>query len=296
MLRRHKRVPVAIAAAGTLVSMLALGPATTAVAAPTWRTHVCHGTIRHPGELRGLSLDVIVRGLCLVRSGPVAISRNIIIMPHSALVAAFGRHDTHINLAGNIFIHKAGTLILGCNPKSFPCLDDSRPKRPSLISRDHVGGSIFATDALGVVVHSAWIGRNVRQLGGGGGVTCKPHGAFAHFHGPAYSTWEDNRIGGSIWVRHVHSCWLGVIRNWIGVSATVSRNKMKDPDEMEVVTNIVRQDLTCWRNSPKVQFGDSHGHPNRVGLHAFFECGFHRIIPNPSGQHVHFAHVSVHLH
>src|SRR6266568_3600448 len=79
-------------------------------------------------------------------------------------------------------------------------------------------------------------------------------------------------------------------------SSAVSRNKMKDPDEMEVVTNIVRQDLTCWRNSPKVQFGDSHGHPNRVGLHAFFECGFHRIIPNPSGQHVHFAHVSVHLH
>src|SRR6266702_5440568 len=123
MLRRHKGVPVAIAAAGTLVSMVALGPVTSAVAAPTWRTHVCHGTSRHPGELRGRTLDVIVRGLCLVRSGPVAISRNIIMMPHSALVAAFGRDDTHINLAGNIFIHTAGTLILGCNPKSFPCLD-----------------------------------------------------------------------------------------------------------------------------------------------------------------------------
>ncbi len=295
MLRRYKGVPVTIAAAGMMLGMLALGPSTTAAAAPTWRTHVCHGTSRHPGELTGLNLDVIVRGICLVRLGPVAVSRNIIITRRSSLIAAFGRHHTRISVAGSIFVHKGGTLVLGCNPKSFPCLDDPHPRRPSLVSADRVGHSIIATAALGVVVHNDWIGHNVRQTGGGGGITCRPKGPFRHFHSPVYSTYEDNWIGGSVWVKHVHSCWLGVIRNVIDHSANVSHNKMKDPDAMEVVTNRVEGNLICFRNSPKVQFGDSHGRPNRVGTHAVLECGFHRIIPNPAGQHVHFSHISVHL-
>jgi hypothetical protein len=79
MLRRYDGVPAAIAAACTPLGMLALGPATTACAAPTRRTHVCDGTNHHPGELTGLDLDVIGRGMCLVRLGPFAVSRNIII-------------------------------------------------------------------------------------------------------------------------------------------------------------------------------------------------------------------------
>jgi hypothetical protein len=296
MLRRYRGVPVTIAAAGTLLGMLALAPATTAVAAPTWRTHVCHGTNRHPGELTGLNLDVIVRGICLVRNGPVAVSRNIIITRHSSLIAAFGRHHTRLSVAGNIFVHKGGTLVLGCNPKSFPCLDDPHPKRPSLTSADRVGHSISATAALGVVVHNDWIGHNVSQTGGGGGVRCKPQGPFVHVHSPAYSTYEDNWIGGNVRIRHVHSCWLGVIRNWIRGSANINHNRMKDPDAMEIITNVVLRNLVCFHNNPKVQFGDSHGQPNRVGGHAVLECSFHRLVPNPAGQHHHFSHISVHLH
>lgn len=295
MLRRHKGVSATIAAAGTLLGMLALAPATTAVAAPTWRTHVCHGTNRHPGELTGLNLDVIVRGICLVRNGPVAVSRNIIITRHSSLIAVFARHHTRMSVAGSIFVHKGGTLVLGCNPHSFPCLDDPHPKRPTLTSADRVGGSIVGTAALGIVVHNDWIGHNVKQTGGGGGVVCRPKGPFVHVHSPVYSAYEDNWIGGSVWVKHVHSCWLGVIRNSIGHSANISHNKMKDPDAMEIVTNRVEGNLICFRNSPKVQFGDSRGIPNRVGRHAVLECSFRRIIPNPAGQHHHFSHISVHL-
>jgi hypothetical protein len=294
MLRRHKGVPVAIAAAGTLVSMLALVPATTATAAPTWRTHVCHGTPRHPGELVGVNLNVIVRGLCLVRSGPVAVSRNVIITRHSALIAAFARHGTHMNIAGSIIVHKGGALILGCNPRSFPCLDDH--KHPSLVSRDRVGGSIVGLAALGIVVHNAWIGHSIAQSGGGGGLTCKPQGVFAHNHSPVYSTYEDNWIGGGVFIRNVRTCWLGVIRNWTGDSVHIVQNNAADPDAMEIVSNVVHGNLICRRNSPKVQFGDSRGTPNRVGRRALFECSFHRILANPSGQHVHFAHISVHLH
>ena len=295
MLRRHKGVPAAIAAAGTLVSMLALVPATTATAAPTWRTHICHGTPRHPGELAGVNLDVIVRGLCLVRSGPVAVSGNVIITRHSALIAAYARHDTHMNIAGSIIVHKGGALILGCNPRSFPCLDDPSRKHPSFVSRNRVGGSIVGLAALGIVAHSNWIGHSIAQSGGGGGLTCQPQGVFAVHHSPVYSAYEDNWIGGGIFVSNLRTCWLGVVRNWTGDSVHIVKNKAADPDAMEIVSNVVHGNLICWRNSPRVQFGDSRGTPNRVGRRALLECSFRRILPNPSHQHVHFSHISVHL-
>jgi hypothetical protein len=297
MLRRHKGVPVSIAAAGLMLGIIALPATTAAVAAPTpaWRNHVCHGTHRHPGELTGLNLTVVVRGVCLARHGPVSVSRNIIVTRHSVLIAAFGRHNTHITVAGSILVRKGATLILGCNPSSFPCLDDPHPKRPSLTSRDVVKGGIFGTAALGMVVHNDRIGHTIRQTGGGGGANCKPKGPFKQFHSPAYSAYEDNWVGGSLRVKHVRSCWLGVIRNKVGHNARVVFDKMADPDANEVVTNLVRGNLTCFHNNPKVQFGDSHGMPNQVGRHAFLECSFQRVIPNPAGQHKHFSHISVHL-
>ncbi len=145
MLRRHKGASAVLAAAGTLLGMLALVPATAAVAAPTWRTHVCHGTCRHPGELIGVNLNVIVRGVCLVQRGPVAVSGNVIVTRGSSLIAAYARHNTHMNIAGNIFVHKGGTLILGCNPKSFPCLDDPSKKHPRLTSADRSAGASSAS-------------------------------------------------------------------------------------------------------------------------------------------------------
>ncbi len=296
MLRRYKGAPAVLAAAGTLLGMVALGPASAAVAAPTWRNHVCHGNFRHPGELIGLNLNVTVRGLCLVQRGPVAVSGNVIVTRGSTLIADFARHNSHLNIRGNMVVHKGGTLVLGCEPKHFPCADDPNKKHPTLSSRSTIRGSLIAWDALGIVVHNSWIGHDVRQLGGGGGLTCKPHGSFAHVHSPVYSDYEDNWIGGSLWLKYLHTCYIGVIRNWVGVSATVSKNRAGDPDAMEVVTNVVHKDLICYRNMPKVQFGDSRGMPNRVGLHAFFECRFHRILPNPSNQHQHFSHISVHLH
>lgn len=296
MLRRHKGLAAVVATAGTLLGLLAVGPATSAFAAPAWRTHVCHGTNQNPGVLVGLNLNVIVRGVCLVNHGPVNVAHDVIVLPNSTLVAAFGRHGSRLIVSGNIVVRHGGTLILGCEPKFFTCLDDPHPKWPTISSHGWVGGSIAAIDSLGVVVHNSWIGHDVVELGGGGGLTCKPMGPFAHFHSPAYSDYEDNWIGGTVWVKHLRSCWLGVLRNWVGVSATISRNAMADPDAMEVLSNVIHKDLTCWRNTPKAQFGDSHGTPNRVGLHAFFECGFHRIVPNPAGQHVHFSHISIHLH
>ncbi len=196
----------------------------------------------------------------------------------------------------NIFVKPGGTLILGCEAAHSPCLDDPHPKRPSLNSHSTVFGSIVGNHALGIVVHNSSIEHSIDQSRGGGGTTCKPRGVFKHLHSPAFSDYEDSFIRGTLVVRHLHTCWLGVIRNFVASSVTVSSNRMADPDATEIVTNIVLRNLICFNNKPKAQFGDSHGRPNRVGRHALFECSFHRLVPNPAGQHHHFEHISIHLH
>lgn len=297
MFRRHRALPVAIATAATLLSLVAWAPASSAAtAARVHHRHVCGGTFARPGVLSGRYWDVVVHGVCVVNHGPAYVRHSIVITHNAALLAAFGRHHSRLAVGGSIYVHQGGTLVLGCEPSAFPCFDDPHPKKPSLSSHEIVGGSVIATRALGVVMHNTSVLRNVIQYAGGGGLTCHPTGIFTHFGSPVYSAYEDNMIGGSIWVRDLRSCWFGAIRNRIGRSATFSSITLADPDAMEVVSNVVLRDLTCWRNHPRVQFGDSHGTPNRVGMHAYFECGFHVILPNPAHQNKHFSHISVHLH
>jgi len=287
---------------GLLFSLLAIVPATTAAASPAWHTRVCSGTVKRPGTLHGLYWNAIVHGVCAVDRGPALIQHDLIITHNSAVVAVFGRRHSHLAVGNNILVGRGGSLIMGCEWKRihgrpiFPCVDDPHPGHPTLSSRELVRGDIIAIHALGVVVHNSAIGHDIVQLTGGGGVTCKPVGIFVRFGSPVYSDYEDNLIGGSVWVKSLRSCWFGAIRNWVGGSMTISRNRMADPDAMEVTTNVVLQDLTCYRNRHRVQFGDGHGRPNRVGRHAFYECGFHVILPNPAHQHKHFSHISVHLH
>lgn len=221
--------------------------------------------------------------------------RNIWVGQNSVLLAAFGRRHSRLIVDRNLFVKKGGTLLLGCEANHSPCLDDPHPKHPSLNSHSTVFGSLLGDRALGIVVHNSSIFHNVSQAAGGGGVTCRPQGAFAHFHSPVFSDYEDNFIRGNLWVRHVHSCFFGALRNLIASSAMVNHNIMADPDAMEVLANVVLLNLVCRGNSPAVQYGDSHSTPNRVGRHAAFQCGFHVLKPNPAGQHKHFSHISVHL-
>ncbi len=296
MQRRHKRLTAVTAVAGTLLGGLTAGPVIAASAAPTWSTFVCHGSFHKPGHLVGRYWNVVVRGTCVVDRGPALVQRNIWVGKNSNLIAAFGRHHSRLIVKRDIFVKPGGTLILGCEAKHSPCVDDPHPKRPSLNSRSVVFGSIIGNRALGIVVHNSAILHSVYQARGGGGTTCKPHGVFKHLGSPVFSDYEDSFIRGTLVIRKVHSCWLGVIRNFVAGSVIVSENRMADPDANEVVTNVVLRNLVCFRNDPKVQFGDSHGKPNKVGRHALFECSFHRLVPNPAGQDKHFDHISVRLH
>ena len=131
-------------------------------------------------------------------------------------------------------------------------------------------------------MHASTIGANVVERGGGGGVSCTPKGIFAAFKSPVYSDYEDNWVGGNLTVTGLRSCWFGALRNSLRNSALVAGNTMADPDAMEVVSNTVRRSLSCFGNSPAVQYGDSVGTPNVVRRWATGECGFNVFQPNPA--------------
>lgn len=65
---------------------------------------------------------------------------------------------------GSLFVQNGASMIIGCNPDSFPCIDDS-----SATSTDSVSGNLVATQPLGLVVHNTTVSGNAIESGGGGG-------------------------------------------------------------------------------------------------------------------------------
>ena len=248
----------------------------------------CSGTIKQPGVLSGTYSDVVVRGLCVVNSGAAYVQRDLVVAPGAALLAAYARDRTtrggssNLTVGGDLTVLRGGTLILGCEAAHFACIDDPNQKNPTLDSSSSVGGDLVAYHALGIVVHASTIGGNVVERGGGGGVSCASTGIFAAFKSPVYSDYEDNWVGGDLTVAGLRSCWFGALRNNLRGNALVAANKLADPDAMEVVSNTVRRNLSCLRNSPAVQYGDSGGTPNVVRRWATGQCGFNVLQPNPA--------------
>jgi hypothetical protein len=249
----------------------------------------CTGTLDAPGVLSGTYFsNVVVNGACAVNAGPAVIKGDLFITPGSTVASVFALDaqsptstGSSLTVAGDVFVQHDGALILGCEPEAFPCVDDPSG---TLSSHGRIGGDLIATGALGVVMHATTVYGDVRQGGGGGGLSCDPPfpGVFGLFGGPAYSDYEDNSIGGSLGVVGLQTCWFGALRDKVHGDAYVVKNSLGDPDAMEVVSNDVSGDVACFGNSPHVQFGDSGGTPNQVGGFAFGECGFHALAPNPA--------------
>jgi len=53
---------------------------------------------------------------------------------------------------------------------------------------------------------------------------------------------------------------------------TLDDNINADPDAMEVVSNVIFGDLSCFGNSPPPQVGDSGGRPNVVFGRKLGQC------------------------
>lgn len=237
---------------GALAAVLLAGPSGASAAGRT----TCTGTVSDPGVLAGdYRGEVIVRGACAVNSGRATVHGTLLLTPGSVVVAAFGlNHRTgsggsSLTVDGSVRVMTGATLFLGCLPSSFPCLDDPNPSEPTLSSAGRVTGNLIGSDALGIIVHDSTIAGNVSQRGGGGGVSCAPRGVFERFGSPVYSDYEDSTVGGSLAIRSLNSCWLGVARVHIGGGASFLHVQLADPDGIEIIANEVRGNLVCRDNS-----------------------------------------------
>jgi hypothetical protein len=247
-----------------LVMGLVAGPASAAVSGGGAAPRVCSGTLAAPGVLSGsYEHGAVIKGICFVNGGVATIEGNLTLTPGSGLDATFANNDlagkgnSRLVVWGNVVVGDDVTLIAGCLPTSSPCSDDPNAHTaPTLSMAPFIHGSMIENAPLGVIMHDAWIGGSVTQLGGGGGFTCNPLGVFKAFGSPVFSTYEDSTIVGSLLIANVHSCWLGTARAHIGGNADYLNNSLADPDAIEIVSNNVQGDLVCSHNSMVWDSGD----------------------------------------
>jgi hypothetical protein len=259
--RRLRRILTAMLGPGVAAMALALSPGVASAAA----TQVCSGTDGSPGVLTGTypaSTEVVVQGWCAVNGGQAKVEGNLVLRPHSVLLAAFANNDvtgegtSGLTVLGNVKVLNGAVLLLGCEAAHFACLDDPNQNEPKLNGPASVGGSLTSVDPLGVVVHLTAFGGSVKETGGGGGETCNPSGAFAKFGSPVYSDYEDVTIARNLSITGLTSCWLGTARAKIGGNATFKRDQLADPDAIEILDNHIGENLTCRDNSMVWDSGD----------------------------------------
>jgi hypothetical protein len=254
----------AAAGLGFVLAVFVVSPGVASAATTSHGNVTCHGGSIAPGTYQSLR----IAGICSLDSGNVRVLGDVTVLSKGGLNAGFGGSNIHIER--DLVVKWNGLLVLGCEPEAFICFNDPDQTAGTLTSNDRVEGSLLATGATLLVVHHSHIG-SVIQSAGGGGVSCSvfPLGPSGP---PAYTDYEDNVINGDAAVVGLRTCWSGFIRNRVGGSVTYSNNKLADPDANEVVTNVIKHNLVCTTNSPKVQIGDSGGLPNKVGGKALGQC------------------------
>jgi hypothetical protein len=233
-----------------------VGVASGGVANASARHHsavTCHGGTIHAGTYRSLR----IAGFCsLPNQGTIHVRHRLTVLGHGILNAAT---PATLTVGGNVVVRHRGIAAIGCSP-DVGCTG---------VGNDHIGGSLRARGAWMVIVHGTHIGHNVTIRGGGRTQDCtvaSPVGA------PFYSVVEDSTVGGTLVIRRLHSCWLGVIRNTVGHTVRVIGNRFGDPEATEIVTNTIGGNLACFNNDPAAHVGDSMGLPNVVAGQKRGEC------------------------
>jgi len=246
-----------------MLGLAVLAPGNASAAATP--SSVCAGGSVAAGTYSSLA----IAGFCSLDSGNVRVIGDLTVREGGVLLAAFG--GSEITVQGNLVVRPGAILILGCEPEAFICFNDPDQTMGTMVTNDHIAGSLIATNALMVLAHHDHITGGVSQSGGGGGANCTtfPLGPDGP---PAYSDYEDNAIGRGATVVGLHTCWLGFIRNNVRGNVVYSNNILADPDANEVVTNTIKGNLICTGNKPAAQIGDSGGSLNVVGGSAFGQC------------------------
>jgi hypothetical protein len=305
---------VAIGAAAALLGLM-IAPVLTASAASAaplggggGGSYVCPGGNVPPGTYS----SILITGVCFAPAGTIVVRGNLTIAPNALLDAvtpgdppASPVVPATVLIGGNVSVGRNGVLALGCSP-NISC------GSPPGISFDRVGGNLTAINSEAVVVHSATIGGNVTVLGGGGGAGGASGGCFSPTAaipapwseapglvagGPQYTDFEDTSIGGNLTIVGQQTCWMGSLRNQVRGSLTYASDVTSDPDGMEINNNLMGGNMTCLKNDPAVQYGDSGAAPNLVGGLGIGECGLNVTLPNTgtSEQVTVLEHISVSL-
>jgi hypothetical protein len=241
---------------------------------------------------------MVIAGVCYMPAGTVVVRGNLTIAPRALLDAAATFGDpvaspvlpATVEVGGNVTVGNGAVLALGCSPAGG-C---------NGVTYDRIGGNLTAIHALGVLIQAVAIGGNATILGGGGGVLGGPPksgGCFAApipapwsmdpalsegpNGSPQYTDFEDSAIGGNFSVIGMRTCYLGSFRDQVGGSVTFAADATSDPDGMELGSNLVGGNLSCFANDPAIQFGDSSSAPNLVHGAALGECGFNVVLRNP---------------
>jgi hypothetical protein len=237
-------------------AVVLLGAGVFAPSAVASKGSKCVGTPEAPGTLVGeYRGNVSIEGTCKVDAGPAVVRGDLTVGEGSTLLAAYGLNDetgegpSNLTVYGDLRVLTGATLVMGCEPEYFPCLDDPNPAEPTLSGTGTVLGNLSALGALGVIVHHSIISGRVRQLGGGGGKTCEPSGPFVQFGSPVYSAYEDTIIRGGMAVRGVESCWLGLARLAIYGHLHVIDDQLADPNAIEILSNEIHGKLICEGDS-----------------------------------------------
>lgn len=264
--------------------VLAAGPVTAAGAAVTG-TATCSGTPSKPGVLTGTHGAVVVRGACEVNAGAAVVNGDLTLSAGSALLAAFALNDktgtgtSSLTVKDNVLVRAGATLLMGCNPANFACLDDPDQSNPTLSMHPTVGLDLRSNQPLGVIVHNFTVGGDVIQTGGGGGVNCNPQGVFKLFQSPVFSAYEVGSVGGDVRISSVHSCWMGVVELHVGNTMVMYQNKLADPDAIEILSNNITGNLICRGNSRTWDNGETGPNlfprqpaPNTVGRNRKGQC------------------------
>ncbi len=267
-----------IALTVAVISLVGIKAGASADDASAGRDNTCAGGSIAPGTYSNLKIT----GVCTVDAGSVKVEHDVTVLSGGALVALYGGTDTlhvgsNLDVRGNVEVRSNGILFMGCEPVNQICLNDPDQQVGSYFTRDAVGGSIIARDALAVVVHLVVVGKDVSMKGGGGGVNCS--GSLPPpLGGPPYGDFEDMIIGGSLTITEWQSCWLGFVRDAIANQVTLNNNVTADPDGNEMATNSIRGNLKCAGNNPSPQIGDSAGNLNNVFGRARGQCANSKLV------------------
>lgn len=263
----NRRWFVVLAAAFAVV---ALGQMANASSGPGGAT--CSGGSVAPGTYSSLQIS----GACKVDAGSVSVEHDLTVLPGAALLASYGGTDkdpvgSNLNVGGNIYVMAGAILALGCEPENYICTNDPDQSVGSYFTRDSVGGSILAEDALTVLVHLTTVQHDILMTGGGGGVSCSR--SLPVLGGsPSYGDFEDVIVGGNLSITKFQSCWLGLFRVTVGLNVEFNDNVNADPDSNEMGTNSILGNLSCAGNNPMPQLGDSAGSLSNVFGHALGQC------------------------